>query len=177
MKIILTVFFCLFFNFGVLAQTISENKNPKDEEEKKEVSVEQIYLARDNGKGNPGETVEKFSVNDRPVYCIIQLNTEKPVAVKMVFVAAKANRLKPETKIITVSYTTKETENGVTFNASPDGLWMAGEYRIDVYVNNKFSKSRTFEIGNLTVEPSKDKIPTAPKSFAPRKKVKKTQKN
>jgi hypothetical protein len=173
-KIVLTAFFCLFLSFSVLSQTNQENKNPTEE---KEVSVEQIYLARDDGKGNPGATVEKFNVSDRPVYCIIQLNTEKPVAVKMIFVAAKANRLKPETRIITVSYTTKENENGVTFNASPDGLWMAGEYRIDVYINNKLSKSRTFEIGNPTIEPSKEKIPTTPKSFAPRKKVKKPQKN
>jgi hypothetical protein len=174
LKIILTVFFCLFINFGVLAQTNAENKNLKEE---KEVSVEEIYLARDDGKGNPGATVEKFSVNDRPVYCIIQLNTEKPVTVKMIFVAAKADRLKPETKIITVSYTTKENENGVTFNASPDGLWMAGEYRIDVYVNNKLAKSRAFEIGNPKIEFSKDKTQTTPKSFAPRKKIKKTPKN
>lgn len=173
MKIVLTVFFCLFISLSVLAQTTAENKNPPA------VSVEEIYLARDDGKGNPGATVEKFSVKDRPIYCIIQLNTEKPVTVKMIFVAAKASRLKPETKIITVSYTTKENENGVTFNASPEGLWMAGEYRIDVYINDKLAKSRTFEIGNPAIEPSKDKLQQPPptKSFVPRKKVKKAQNN
>ncbi len=169
MKIVLVISLCLFFSFNALAQTEPENKNA-------EISVEEISLARDDGNGKPGEIAEKFNTTDRPIYCIIELNAEKSVAVKMIFVAAKANNLKPETKIVTVSYTTKENENGVTFNAAPNGAWAAGSYRVDIYLNNKLAKSRAFEIGKSPNEAKKEKT-IVPKTFAPRKKINKPRKN
>jgi hypothetical protein len=166
-KIVLLVFLCLFFSFDALSQSETETKNAEN-------PVEEVSLARDDGTGKPGETAEKFSVNDRRIYCIIQLNSEKSVAVKMNFIAAKAERLKPETKIVTVSYTTKENDNGVTFNASPNGVWAAGEYRVDIYIDNKLAKSKVFQIGKDANEASKEKLP-APKSFVPRKKINKSK--
>lgn len=167
MKIVLLVFLCLFFSFDISAQTESKTEDAEN-------PVQEISLARDDGSGKPGETAENFNVTDRRIYCIIQLDSEKSVAVKMIFVAAKAERLKPETKIVTVSYTTKENDNGVTFNATPRGVWAAGEYRVDIYIDNKLAKSKKFEIGKATNEASKDKLP-APKSFAPPKKSKKSK--
>ena len=169
MKIVLVISLCLFVSFAAFAQTEIDKKNPEN-------IVEEISLARDDGSGKPGETAEKFVTTDVPIYCIIQINSEQSVVVKMVFVAAKANGLKPETKIVTVGYTTKNNENGVTFNASPNGVWAAGNYRVDIYINNKLAKSQTFAIEKSPTEAKKNK-PTAPKSFAPRKKINKPQKN
>ncbi len=166
MKLVLAVFLCLFFSFDAFAQTESNDKNV-------EITVKEISLARDDGSGKPGETIDKFITTDRPIHCIIELNSEKSVVVKMIFVAAKANGLKPETKIVTISYMTKGNENGVTFNASPNGVWAAGNYRVDIYINNKLARSRLFEIEKSV---NKEKSP-APKSFAPRKKITKSRKN
>ncbi len=169
MKIVLIISLCLFFSFDAFAQTEPENKNA-------EISIEEISLARDDGSGKPGEITEKFLTTDTPIHCIIQLSSTKSATVKMILVAVKANGLKPETKSISVSYKTNGNENGVTFNASPRGVWAAGDYRADVYINDKFAKSQTFKIEKSPTEAQNEK-PPAPKTFAPRKKNNKPRKN
>ncbi len=164
MKIVLTISFCLIFSLKAFSQS-EQNGN------RSEFIVEEISLARDDGNGKSGDATDKFITTDRPIHCIIQLNSDKPATVKMNLVAVKTNGLKPETKIIVVNYTIKENQNRVNFNASPDGVWAAGIYRVDIYINNKLTKSRTFEI---------EKSPTAArkeKSLAPRKKINKPRKN
>ena len=122
MKLVLIISLCLFFALNAFAQTDETIKNT-------EPSVEEITLARDDGSGQAGEAAEKFAITDRPIYCILQIASPKPVAVKMILAAVKANGLKPETKIVTLNYTTKEGETGVTFNFSPGkGVWSAGDY-------------------------------------------------
>ncbi len=63
----------------------------------------------------------------------------------MNLVAVKTNGLKLETKIIVVSYTTKENQNRVNFAASPDSVWAAGIYRVDIFIDGKLVKSQTFQ--------------------------------
>jgi len=168
MKVVLAISLCLFFSLNAFSQS-EQNGN------RSEFIVEEISMARDDGNGNPGETTDKFITTDRPIYCIIQLDLDKPAIVKMNLVAVKANGLKPETKIIVVSYTTKENQNRVNFTASPDGVWAAGKYRVDIFVNGKLAGSQTFTIENSPKEIKQEK-PTAPKSFVPRKNTKKTRK-
>lgn len=169
MKLVLVISLCLFFAFNAFAQTDETIKNT-------ESSVEEITLARDDGSGQAGETSEKFNITDRPIYCILQIASTKTVAVKMILVAVKASGLKPETKIVTLNYMTQKDETGVTFNFSPGkGIWVAGDYRIDVFLDGKLSKSQTFQIekSSKTIEKQ-----IAPKSFAPRgKNVQKPRKN
>jgi len=169
MKFVLAISLCLFFSFNALAQTEPDNKNA-------EVGIEEISLARDAANGKAGDVTDKFVTTDRPIHCIIQLNSDKSATVKMILIAVKANGLKPETKIVTVSYTTKENQNRVNFTASPDGVWAAGSYRVDIFINNKLARSQTFEIEKSSKEIDKEK-PTTPKSFAPRKNPKKPRKS
>lgn len=169
MKLVLAISLCLFFAFNAFAQTDETIKNT-------EPAVEEITLARDDGSGQSGEPTEKFTVTDRPIYCVLQIASTKSVAVKMILVAVKANGLKPETKIVTLNYTSQKDETGVTFNASPGkGVWAAGDYRIDIFLDGKLAKSQTFQIekSSKTIEK-----PIAPKSFAPSgKNVNKPRKN
>ena len=168
MKFLFVVFFCLFFSFNNLAQSDLDDKTT-------EVTVEEISLARDNGDGKAGETTDKFLTTDFPIHCLIQLNSTKSVIVKMILVAIKAEGLKPETKSVSVSYKTNGNQNQVYFNASPDGVWAAGSYRADIYINGKLARSRSFEIEKSPNETEKP-IRAAPKSFAPRKITKKPRK-
>lgn len=167
MKLVLVISVCLFFALNAIAQTDKSVENI-------EPVVEEITLARDDGSGQAGETTEKFTITDRPIYCVLQIASTKPVAVKMILAAVKANGLKPETKIVTLNYTTKENETGVTFNFSPGkSVWTAGDYRVDVYLDGKLAKSQKFQIENSSKPVEKQ---FAPKSFAPRRKnIKKTQ--
>ena len=170
MKFVLAVYLCLFLSLNGFSQSEEINKNPA-------VGVEEISFARGDGDGKAGETTDKFVTTDSPIFCFIQLDSAKPAAVKMILVAVKAIGLKPESKVVTVSYTTKDNQNQVYFNASPNGVWAAGDYRADIYIDGKFAKSRTFIIEKSAKEIEKQTAP-APKSLAPRRRsVRKLRKN
>ncbi len=165
MKFVLIVSFCLFFVSTVGGQ-IAEGDN------KSVVGIAEISLARDDGKGNVGEITNKFVTTDTPIHFLIQLDSTESVTVKMNLIAVKAVGLKPETRSINVSYTTDGMQNQVNFDASPNGVWAAGNYRADIYINGKFAESRTFEIEKSPTEPvAKKNLPA--KTFAPRKKIRK----
>lgn len=131
--------------------------------------VEEIYLSKDNA-GKAGETVESFSTGDVPIHCVVRLDSTKSVIVKMNFVAEKVPGVKPETKVITVSYKTDGTQNQVNFTGKPDGFWTAGDYRIDIYIDEAAAASKRFaikktagETGNPPLERVKLFTPVKPK--------------
>ena len=169
MKLVLAVFLCLFLSSNASAQSEETNKNSA-------VGVEEIALTRGDGSGKAGEATDKFVTTDFPIFCFIRLDSEKPAAVRMILVAVKASGLKPESKIVTVSYTTQANQNQVNFTALPNGVWTAGDYRADIYIDGKLAKSRAFIIENSPKENKKQTM-SAPKSRAPRRSVNKSRKN
>lgn len=169
MKFVLAVILCLFLGFNAFPQMDEPDKNSA-------VDVEEITLARGDGGGKAVEATDKFIVTDVPIFCFIQLDSEKSATVKMILIAVKAVGLKPESKIVTVSYATKEKQNRVNFTASPDGVWAAGDYRAEIYIDGKLAKSRAFTIEKSPLEIKKQK-PIASKSLVPRKSIKKPRKN
>jgi hypothetical protein len=169
MRLVLAVFLCLFLDLNAFPQAEENTKNST-------IGVEEIALARGDGSGKAGEATDKFATTDFPIFCFIRLDSEKPAAVKMILVAVKAVGLRPESKIVTVSYTTQANQNQVNFTASPNGVWAAGDYRADVYIDGKLAKIRAFTIETSWKE-IKKQITPAPKSLAPRRTVKKSRRN
>lgn len=156
MKIFLFLLFT-FFTLNVFGQTkqISDTIKP--------VGIEEIYLAKDDGKGNEGDVAESFNTNDIPIYCVVQLDSMKPTTVKMHFVAVSVKGVKPETKVVTVSYKTNGKQNRVSFTGRPDTVWTAGTYRIDIFLDGKLVQSKSLEIKNAP------NLPEAANSFQPAK--------
>ncbi len=152
MKVFLAVSLCLFFAFNVFAQTDSNENN-------KEIGVEEISLARDDGSGEAGKAANVFITTDVPIHCFVRLTSTKSVLVKMNFVAVKAGGLKPETKVVMVSYKTNGKHNVVNFNASPETVWAAGAYRVDILIDGKLAKGLEFEIKKSPKEITKEKQP------------------
>ena len=111
-------------------------------------SVAGIYLAKDDGKGNPGETVGQFEVDDIPIYCVVQLEKPGRATVKMVFVAANVPGVKVEWPVVTTMYTLKDGEDRVTFFGAPEKKWNVGKYRVDIYLDGKIAKDLSFDIGD-----------------------------
>jgi hypothetical protein len=124
--------------------------------------VDEIYLARDDGNGKPGDVVENFTIADIPIYCVVVLVSPDPTTVKMNLVAVKVPGVKPESKVVTTIYTTKQGQNRVYFSGRPDSAWVAGTYRVDVFVDGKQEKTLTFQMSNSGP-------PTAAMKFAPAK--------
>lgn len=138
MKIIFITLLCLLFAFSAFAQV--EEKEPQT------VGVEEIYLAKDNGEGKAGDVAESFLTTDIPIYCVVQLNSTKSATVKMNFVAVDVKGVKAETKVLSVNYKTNGKQNQVNFTGKPDGVWTAGNYRIDVFIDGKLAGGQSFSI-------------------------------
>lgn len=155
MKIVFILLCCLILVPGAFAQI----------QEIQEVTVEEILLARDDGNGKAGEEAETFGTKDIPIHCLVQLNSTKSVTVKMNLVAVKVAGVKAETKVVTVSYKTNGNQNRVKFSGKPDGLWTAGMYRIDIFIDGKASGSKDFEIQKSAQEIEREKLE---KQFPPK---------
>lgn len=110
------------------------------------LGIEEVYLARDDGRGNVGEQVEGFSTNDVPIYCVVLLNANAKAVVKMNFVAVRVSGVKPETKVVTASYTTQAGQNRVNFTGRPERIWFPGTYRVDLFIDGRPAKNLEFEI-------------------------------
>jgi hypothetical protein len=108
--------------------------------------VEDVYLAKDDGEGKAGDVVTTFGISDIPIHCIVQLDSVKIATVKMNLVAVSVPGVKPETKVVTTSYTTKGNQNQVNFTGRPDKVWTPGKYRVDIFMDGKLAKSHDFTI-------------------------------
>jgi hypothetical protein len=108
--------------------------------------IEEVYLARDDGYGKAGEQVTEFRTTDVPIYCVILLDSDLRTVVKMNFVAVAVAGVKPETKVVSASYTTAAGQNRVNFTGRPDGRWTPGRYRVDLFLNGKITRHVEFEI-------------------------------
>ena len=128
----------------------------------KDEVVEDVYLARDDGAGKAGDVTETFSPGDIPIHCIVMLTKANPVAVKMNMVAVKVAGVKPESRVVSAAYSTKQGQDRVFFTGRPDGKWVAGSYRIDVFVEGKLEKSISFDVRGVSP-------PQAASQFVPAK--------
>lgn len=109
-------------------------------------AIGSVYLAKDDGTGKVGETVSSFFTTDIPIYCVVELDSTKPVTVKLNFVAVAVPGVKPDSKVVTTSYTTKDGQNRVNFTGKPADKWSAGKYRVDIFVDGKLAKDVVFDI-------------------------------
>ncbi|MFL6467198.1 MAG: hypothetical protein ACJ72Z_04485 [Pyrinomonadaceae bacterium] len=120
--------------------------------------ISEIFLAKANDEGRAGEAAEHFLVTDVPIFCVVKLYAPGVALVKMDFVASKVPGVKPESRIVSTSYTTKENESRVNFSGSPDGLWVAGKYRVDIFIDGKKVRNIEFEIKPSSAEADKPNL-------------------
>jgi hypothetical protein len=135
-------------------------------------AVDQVYLARDDGSGKPGEEVAEFVTGDIPIHCVVMLDTPAKVTVKMNFVAVAVAGVKAETKVVTSSYTTNERQNRVNFTGRPEGRWTPGRYRVDIFLDGKPQKQLEFAIKGTPAS-----VPAAMKFVQPVSKPKPKNRN
>ncbi|MEO7539212.1 MAG: hypothetical protein ABIV21_04250 [Pyrinomonadaceae bacterium] len=109
-------------------------------------NVEELYLAKDDGSGKAGEQVTEFRTTDVPIFCVVLLDTNEKVTVKMNFVAVSVAGVRADTKVVTASYTTREGQNRVNFSGRPEGRWTPGRYRVDIFIDGKVVKNIEFDI-------------------------------
>ena len=107
---------------------------------------EQVYLARDNGFGKPGEAATEFVPTDIPIHCVVVLSNASQATVKMDLVAVSVAGVRAESKVISSSYTTRDMQDRVFFKGRPQGLWVQGAYRADIYIDGNLVGKLPFTI-------------------------------
>lgn len=133
-------FFCFVFtafSAAVCAQAIAVSDDR---------SAVEIYLAKDDGTGNAGKESSEFLPTDVPIYCVVQLGSPDPVTVKMTLFAVNVPGVKAETKVVSTTYTTKNGQDRVNFTGHPHGKWIAGKYRVDIFVEDEKAGSLSFTV-------------------------------
>lgn len=143
MKHFFLLTFCLLFATYTYAQVDQTKPQAKAQSQ---VNIEEIFLAKDDGSGKAGEKAESFTPTDIPIYCVVQLDSMKSAIVKMNLVAVKVSGVKAETKVITVSFKTNGEQSRVSFKGAPQGSWIAGNYRFDIFIDDKPAGKKDFEI-------------------------------
>lgn len=135
------------------------------------VTVSEIYLAKDDGTGKAGVAATSFETTDVPIYCVVQLDSAESVTVKMQLVAVGVPGVKPGTEVVATSYTTKDLQDRVNFSGRPQGQWVAGRYRVDIYIDSVQVASREFAILKATQAKPSNKPADKSRLAGPVKKV------
>jgi hypothetical protein len=110
------------------------------------VGIAEIYLAKDDGSGKAGDQATSFITTDIPIYCVVLLDSAQPVKVKMNLVAVAVAGVKAETRVVSTTYTMRENEDRVNFTGRPVGQWVAGRYRVDIFVGDGPAVSSEFAV-------------------------------
>ena len=141
----------------------SESSSPPEAAEKR--WFEEMYLAKDDGKGSPGEAATGFTTSDVPIHCVVVLSGASNVTVRMNLVAIDVPGVKSETRVVSTSYTTKDNQDRVNFSGRPERLWASGRYRADIFINDTLVKKLEFEI-RKPIAPAKAALGYQPKQPA-----------
>ena len=126
-----------------------------------------VYLARDDGAGRPGDEVRGFSVTDVPIWCVVLLDSPRAATVRMNFVAVNVPGVRPDTRVVSTSFTTTDTQNRVNFSGRPDGQWVPGLYRVDVSIEGLPTSTIEFEIKGRPVAVNNFVVKTSPAKTPP----------
>lgn len=148
-KICRSFFVKIFLSFFVLCLWFGSPGMGQAPDASKTSGLDQLYLAKDDGTGNAGEPEVDFLTTDIPIFCVVVLDSNLPVTVKMNLVVVNVPGVRAETKVVSTRYTTKNNEDRVNFSGNPEGLWTAGKYRVDIYIDDKLVKKHDFEIRGM----------------------------
>lgn len=145
LKIIAALTLLILSSLAAFSQTETVTPTP---------GVEEIYLAKDDGAGKAGDQATEFQTTDIPIYCVVLLDAAGKTTVKMNFVAVNVAGVKPETKVVTASYTTREGQNRVNFTGRPEAKWTPGRYRVDLFLDGKAARTLEFDIKGSASTPA-----------------------
>jgi hypothetical protein len=103
-------------------------------------------MAKDDGKGNPGDETSAFSPGDRTIHCVAKLADAKAeTKMKFSWFIVDSEGSKNE-KIKDIDYTTGALENIVYGHLTLPQDWPSGKYRVDVFVNGNLEKTAQYSV-------------------------------
>ena len=111
-----------------------------------EVFIASVKLFRDDGEGGEGEEVKAFTPADNPQHFKARMSEfEGGTKLKMVWTAVDAGGQK-NFKILEKEIETTSLENEMTAKVKLPNPFPAGDYKVDVFVNGKLSKTQNYQV-------------------------------
>jgi len=133
-------------NTATPSDSKSSNSKSTNPSAKSGVTVDKIELAKDDGKGDAGDTVSSFKSSDNPLHFVAHMSEfESGTKIKMVLTAIEAGGSKNE-KVGELEKETTAFENVLDAHWQLPGGWPTGRYKIEAFVNGNLDKTLEFEI-------------------------------
>lgn len=136
--------------------------NAQDAGKRAENVIAEIFLAKSNSDGRAGEAATEFLVTDIPIFCVVRFTSPGVADVSIDLIAANVPGVERDSKVVSIAYTTKENEDRVNFSGRPQDEWVAGSYRVDVFLGRKVVRRIDFEIKATRTETA-DPVYVTPK--------------
>jgi hypothetical protein len=146
------LFVVLACNLGKRSTNLSTNKASEAENANASSAststgvLEDVHMARDDGKGDPGEQTNTFNVKDRTIHCVTKLkDAQAGTKMKFSWYVVEAEGTSNE-KIRDIDYTTRALENVVHGHLTAPRDWPVGKYKVEVYVNGNLENTLTYTV-------------------------------
>ena len=109
------------------------------------VSTAKISSAKLSADSEGASATTTFSP-DQAFYAIVELaNAPSDTKLKAVWTAVEVEGEQPDL-LIDQTEITAGNENVFTFNLTNDGLWPAGKYKVDIYLNDTLDQTLEFQV-------------------------------
>lgn len=140
--------------FAVLACNLGKNKNNNSNDNKANIATEtgsgaaikEIYMAKDDGNGQPGDHTTTFAPGDHTIHCVATLKEAKAgTQMKFSWSIVDADGTQDQ-KIKDIDYTTKALEGVVHGHLTLPQDWPKGKYKVQVYVNGNLDKTLNYTV-------------------------------
>jgi hypothetical protein len=147
----LMLFVVLACNLGKKTADVNSNSNANSNSRAETNTgsgeyIQDIHMAKDNGRGAPGSETDSFSPDDRTIHCVVKLKEAK-AGTKMQFswwiVDAEGTK---NQKIKDIDYSTRALENIVHGHLSLPQDWPQGKYKVQVFVNGDLDKTLAYNV-------------------------------
>ena len=146
LAVLLMLFVVLACNLGKRSTNVSTNQADEAGKTTSNASsstgaISQIHMAKDDGRGDPGDQADVFGGNDRTIHCVVKLNEAKSgTKMKFSWWVVDADGTKNE-KIRDIDYTTRALENVVHGHLTAPSDWPSGKYKVEVFVNGNLENT------------------------------------
>jgi hypothetical protein len=109
------------------------------------VSTAKISSAKMSADSEGTQETNVFSP-DQTFYCIVETaNAPEDTKLKAVWTAVEVEGEQPDL-LIDQAELTAGNQNVFTFNLTNNGLWPAGKYKVDIYLNDKLDQTLDFTV-------------------------------
>jgi|SRR5579862_1479137 len=109
-------------------------------------NITQLDLAKDDGKGKPGQIVKGFASSDNPIHCVIRIKTlSGPAVFTGTLIAVNAAKV-TNYPVATANLSASLGIDRLDFKFSLPRPWPGGSYKIEIKSKDKVLKDVSFDI-------------------------------